>query len=75
MEKYQNKSGNSGIAGYEFGETSITIYFKDGGVYLYSARNPGSGFVTQMKLLAKNGFGLNSYISREIRKNYERKIK
>ena len=74
MEKYKSIAGNSGVIAYEAGADFIKIKFIDGSVYLYSYRNPGKVHVEHMKMLAKKGRGLSTYISRYVRVNYEEKL-
>ena len=75
MERYANRGGDSGVTGYELGEGKITVQFKDGAQYLYNAQSPGSTAVSEMHHLAVAGVGLNSYISRVVRKNFAQKLK
>lgn len=74
MNRYKNLRGNSGVAAYEIAENSITIQFNDGALYLYNDSRPGRRNVDKMKQLALYGSGLNSLISREIKKNYYSKL-
>ena len=73
MEKYANRNGDSGVAGYEIGADFIRVQFKDGAIYLYNNSNTGAANIEQMKQLAIAGAGLNSFISRYVRKAYARK--
>lgn len=73
MEKYKNLSCNSSIDAFELADGSITILFDDGWLYQYSIVKAGSENIAQMKLLAKNGHGLNSYIIKNVRKLYDKK--
>jgi hypothetical protein len=75
MERYRNKGGDSGIFAYEISSDSITVQFSDGSVYLYTITSTGSQNIAEMKKLAVNGEGLNSFISRVVRKSYERKLR
>lgn len=59
--------------GYETTEKSITVEFKDGWKYVYDDFKPGSATVAAMKELARDGHGLNGYISRVVRANFSRK--
>jgi hypothetical protein len=74
MEKYLNLSGKSGVAWYVLGEDSITINFTTGGVYLYNYQKPGFMKVTEMKRLAVAGKGLNTYISKFVKDQYDQKL-
>lgn len=72
MERYANRGGNSGVRGYNIGEDYIDVMFSTGAVYRYSYRSAGVAKVEEMKRLAVAGQGLNSYIMRHARFNYER---
>lgn len=73
MQRYKNLSGQSGVVAYELGADSIRVKFKDGFVYLYTARSSGSLHIRNMQQLASDGEGLNSYISRHVREYYASK--
>ncbi|KGT95254.1 hypothetical protein NG99_04335 [Erwinia typographi] len=75
MPMYANKSGKSGVQSYENTSDAITIHFKDGWKYVYDATNPGIATVLEMKKLAQAGIGLNSYISRVVKKNFSRRYR
>jgi hypothetical protein len=75
MEHYKNIGGDSGVAGYEIGQGSITVQFKDGAAYLYTNQSAGSANISEMQRLAIAGQGLNSFISRAVRKNYAQKLR
>ena len=66
METYQNVNGNSGIAGYEIGDTCIEVEFAD------SYESAGRENVEEMKRLAAQGHGLNSFINRRVKYLYEK---
>lgn len=64
MERYKNSSGKSNVSTYEIGSDFIKVKFKGTSkVYRYSNRKAGIKNVNNMKLLAVNGSGLNSYIN------------
>ena len=75
MEIYQNLGGNSSVSGYEIANESIAVYFKDGTAYLYNYQITGTDNVEQMKTLAIEGIGLNSFIMRHVRKAYAAKLR
>jgi len=75
MERYKNLGGDSGIVAYEIADESIKVQFRDQSLYLYNYQRPGSQHVEHMKELAINGRGLNSFISRIVRKNYASKLR
>ena len=69
MKRYRNLGGDSGIVAYEDGEDFIRVQFSDGSNY----KKPSPNDVERMKQLAEKGQGLNSFISRVIRKRYAAK--
>jgi hypothetical protein len=75
MERYRNLGGDSGVAAYEIGSDSIKVQFRDGAVYLYNSQSAGSSNIEQMKSLATSGQGLNSFISRVVKKGYASKLR
>ena len=75
MQPYANLGGDSGIAAYEIGDGSITVQFKDGAIYLYTDQSAGSSNIAEMQRLAVAGRGLNSFIMRNVRNDYARRLK
>jgi len=75
MTPYRNLSGNSNVVSYESTEESIHVVFKSGRYrnYLYNSVRPGQIVVERMKVLAAQGYGLNSYISSIVKDRYARK--
>lgn len=71
MQRYANFGGESSIYGYEIEPTRIRVMFSDGSVYSYSYTSAGISNVERMKQLAKSGYGLNSFIMRNVRNCYE----
>jgi hypothetical protein len=71
MEKYKNRSGNSGVIAYEIGDDYITVWFVNGHKpNTYNSIRPGISRVAKMKELAILGQGLNTYISKYVGKNF-----
>jgi hypothetical protein len=71
MEKYKNKSGNSGVTHYEIGNDFIKIKFENNPeIYTYNYQIPGSSAVEKMKALAKDGEGLSTFITQEVKDDY-----
>lgn len=65
MQRYQNKSGDSGVAYYEIGEDYITIQFEgNSSAYTYNEELNGKKHIDKMKTLAQAGKGLGTYINR-----------
>jgi len=75
MIPYKNFGGDSGIHAYELSEDCITIMFNDDSVYLYTYESTGKDNIEHMKALAVTGVGLNSFISRIIKKKYDSRLK
>ncbi len=73
MERYKNLGGDSGVYAYEVGQGAITVQFSDGWLYLYTTQSAGAANISEMQRLASFGRGLNSYISRCVRKGYAKK--
>ena len=73
MQVYQNLSGCSGIAAFAIGDDYIEVAFRSGMTYRYSYASTGAERVEQMKQLALQGQGLNTYISKNVREAYEAK--
>lgn len=75
MERYLDLDGDSGVVGYEIGDTFIRVKFSGTAkIYTYSYRKAGVNKVEEMKRLAKCGDGLNSYIKLYANKLYDREI-
>jgi len=74
MEKYRNHGKDSGVFAFQIDNDSITIQFQDKSTYLYNYVRPGQQAVEHMKMLARAGEGLNSFINRSVRKNYFEKL-
>ncbi|MET3981995.1 hypothetical protein ABIB62_004566 [Mucilaginibacter sp. UYP25] len=72
METYGNAGGDSGISAYEIGSDYVSVRFSNTGkVYTYSYSRAGKGHVDQMKILARSGSGLNSYIMRNVKNLFD----
>lgn len=71
MEKYGNRSGQSGVVAYEIGVDYIRVKFSSGNIFQYSYRKAGKNHVDKMKLLAIYGSGLNNYINTCIKSQYD----
>jgi len=75
MQYYRNLGGNSGVFAFDIGSNTIKVQFKDGSIYLYNYSATGMSEVERLKDLALSGQGLNSYISKYIKKKYAAKIR
>jgi hypothetical protein len=74
MQRYANRSGNSGVTAYSIGDAGIFVRFVNGDLYEYNAASPGLKHVRNMQLLAEAGEGLATYISQFVRDHYARKL-
>ena len=75
MQLYKNKNRDSGITHFEIGEDYIRARFEgNSSVYTYSYELSGKKHIEQMKILAKKGSGLGTYISQhaEVRDHFEK---
>lgn len=61
METHQNLGGDSGVYAFLIDDNSTTVEFSTG--------------AEQMKTLALNGKGLNSFISKYVKKNYAARLR
>lgn len=76
MECYMNLNGNSNVQFFSIGQEHIDVRFRNGGMtYRYTYQSAGKANVETMKELARQGFGLNSYIDRYVYTGYESKWK
>lgn len=72
MQAYLNNGGNSAIKEFEIGADYILVKFKTDKIYKYSYKSADVERIEQMKTLALNGSGLNSYINRFVKYDYEK---
>lgn len=70
MQQYKNLGENSNVSAYSIGANYIDVQFDGGRVYRYSYDSAGAAKVEQMKKLAVQGCGLNSYIMRYAKMDY-----
>jgi hypothetical protein len=71
MERYGNRSGNSGVEAYACGAGFIRIkYLREPEPYLYTDESSGPEHIRKMQELARAGKGLASYVSRYVKTNY-----
>ena len=75
MKRYRNLSGNSGISAFDTGADYIKVQFDDGSIYLYDYTISGIDTVEKMKMLARSGFGLCTYINTHVRDRYAAKLR
>lgn len=78
MVTYKNLSGLSNVSKYELDQNFIIVEFKTIGTdgcntYKYSYISTGQINIEEMKKLALQGIGLNSFINKYVKKKYESK--
>lgn len=71
MNSYSNNGRDSGVRAYEIGTDYIKVQFSDLATYTYSYRKAGKNHVDNMKQLAIQGEGLNSYINTKVKYLYD----
>ena len=74
MTPYGNFRGNSGVVAFEIRRDAIVVEFRHGGKYLYDYDTTGREHVEEMKVLAREGRGLATYVNRHARNLYARKF-
>ncbi|WP_299278379.1 hypothetical protein [uncultured Psychroserpens sp.] len=72
MRRYRNLGGNSGVSSYEIGKDRIVVTFSSNISYEYTYSSTTVDHIENMKVLAQNGQGLNSYINKYVKKGYSR---
>jgi hypothetical protein len=75
MERYKNLGGDSGVSTYEIGDGCITVQFRDGSVYFYNRQSAGVSNIERMQELVLAGQGLNTFISRVVKRGYASKLR
>ena len=72
MERYRNATGTSGVYAYEINHYNIHVQFVGNNrIYTYSYGRAGSNHVENMKRLALQGSGLNTYINNNVKFLYD----
>lgn len=73
MQVYKDINHDSGVRGYDIGDTYITVWFNGNArAYTYSYVSAGAENVEKMKRFAENGDGLNAFIKKFVNSKYER---
>lgn len=75
MIRYSNLGGNSGVTGYDVEPGVIDVYFRDGSAYRYTDGSAGAPNIATMHSLAEAGRGLNAFINRRVKYDYEVKLR
>ncbi len=73
MQPYGNVNGDSNVLCYNIGNDYISVQFRGTPrIYRYTYASAGKAHVENMKDLARRGYGLNSYINRNVKYLYEK---
>lgn len=72
MHKYKNLQGNSGVRAYETGPDRVIVRFVNGETYTYTYATAGKEHIEHMKVLAREGRGLSTFISTTVKDKYLR---
>ena len=75
MALYKNLGGDSGVHSFEIGNDRIIVTFSTMSCYEYTYDSAGVENIRNMKSLALQGEGLNSYINKYVKLKYSRKIR
>lgn len=74
MEPY-NPKGKGGVKAYEVGDDFIILSYHHGSYdYKFTYKSAGKGAIEVMKTLAREGRGLNTYVSTQVKDKYESKV-
>lgn len=71
MRRYQDLGKGSGVLAYSIGDDLISVRFVNGSTYDYTYASTGRDNVEQMKVLARAGRGLSTFISQHVGANYD----
>ncbi|MBL4670921.1 MAG: hypothetical protein JKX81_01575 [Arenicella sp.] len=72
MQRYADLNDDSGVSSYDIGDSDIKVWFnRDTASYIYSYSSAGQYHLEYMKKLALSGKGLNTYIDRNVKREYE----
>ncbi|MDY0975425.1 hypothetical protein SOM61_10645 [Massilia sp. CFBP9012] len=74
MQRYANRSGQSGVVAYQIGADSITVEFTGGVRYVYTIGSAGASNIASMCKLAAEGRGLSTFISQHAHDRYDRRL-
>jgi hypothetical protein len=66
FRRYPNLGGHSPVAAFALLPDGIELQFNDGRIVLYNHDCPGRKHVSRMKVLAREGRGLGTYITRHV---------
>ncbi len=75
MSRYKNVDGKSTVARYNITKDAVTIQFTDHSVYIYNNQSVGPETIGKMRTLALAGKGLGTFITKNVKDRYSRKVR
>lgn len=73
--RYKNVGGKSTVERYHLAKDAVTIEFADCSKYIYSNQSTAPETVAKMKELALAGKGLGTFVEKNLKEKFERKIR
>ena len=73
--RYQNAGGKSKVVRYHIAKDAMTIEFADCSKYIYTNQSATPQNITKMKELAVAGKGLGTFIDKNLKDKFLRKIR
>jgi hypothetical protein len=73
--RYKNLSGDSKVVKYEIKKDGVTVRFADHSAYRYTNQSAGPGNIRKMKELAVAGKGLGTFIEKNVKDLFQRKVR
>lgn len=75
MLRYKNLSKDSKVVRYHSAKDAITVRFADCSVYLYTNQSADPENISKMKTLALAGKGLGTFIEKNVKDRFSRKMR
>ena len=74
-QRYKNVGGKSTVLKYELEKDAVNIKFADRSQYRYTNQSAGPENIKKMKELALAGKGLGTFVEKNLKDRFERKIR
>ncbi len=71
MEPYLGRTRRGGVIAFHILPEAIDVEFDSGWIYRFSYVKPGAARVEHMKVLARDGRGLATFINKYVRNRFE----
>ena len=75
FRRYKNLGGKSTIVKYELEKDAVNLRFTDNSSYRFTNQSAGKENIAEMKKLALAGKGLGTFVEKNVKERYERKIR